>query len=121
MNPRLLLHLEGATVLAISVLFYRWSDGGWWQFGLLFLVPDISMVGYLANPRVGAAVYNLVHTYGGPLALYAYAIGTHNTQLVQLAFIWTAHIGFDRMLGFGLKYPTRFKDTHLNAERHGLQ
>ena len=79
------------------------------------------MVGYLANPRVGAAVYNLVHTYGGPLALYAYAIGTHNTQLVQLALIWTAHIGFDRMLGFGLKYPTRFKDTHLNAERHGLQ
>ena len=91
--------------------------GGWWQFGLLFLLPDISMIGCAANPRAGAATYNAVHTYLGPLVLYGCAIGTHNTQMVQLALIWSAHIGVDRMLGYGLKYPSRFKDTHLDVAR----
>jgi hypothetical protein len=65
MNPRPLLHLEGAAVLIVSLLSYHWSQGSWLQLALLFLVPDLSMLGYAANIRVGAIAYNAVHTYVG--------------------------------------------------------
>jgi hypothetical protein len=121
MNPRLLLHLEGAFVCAFSLFAYNWNHGGWLQFVLLFLVPDLSMIGYVANARVGAIVYNAVHTYVGPLILAGYSLWAgHHTPLL-LALIWFAHIGFDRLLGFGLKYSTRFKDTHLDPERHTIR
>jgi hypothetical protein len=83
-----------------------------------FFMPDVSMVGYLANAQIGAAVYNAVHTYLGPLLLGAYSVSTDHRTPLLLALIWVAHIGLDRMLGFGLKYPTEFKDTHLSARRH---
>lgn len=118
LNPRPLLHLEGATVFILALFAYHWSHGGWGWFALLFLAPDLSMIGYLANARVGAGVYNAIHTYAGPLALAGYAIGTNNHQVLLLGLIWIGHIGMDRMLGYGLKYPTRFKDTHLAAEHH---
>lgn len=117
-SPRLLLKLEGAAVLLFSVLAYRWHHGSWILFAVLFLVPDVSMLGYVANSRVGAARYNSVHTYLGPLLLGCYAVPTAHLMLLQVCLIWTAHIGFDRFLGFGLKYPTQFKDTHLDPERH---
>ena len=116
MTPRPLLHLEGATVLLVSLLAYHWSNGSWLQFALLFLLPDMSMLGYLANPRIGSITYNAVHTYVGPVAMASYFCAHH--ALFSLSLIWIAHIGFDRMLGYGLKYPTRFKDTHLNPARH---
>ena len=97
---------------------YRWNHGSWLQFSLLFLTPDISMLGYLANERVGAWVYNAIHTYAGPLILAGSALWTNHHALLLWALIWFAHIGFDRMLGFGLKYPTGFKHTHLSQERH---
>ena len=111
MNPRSLLRLEGAAVLIVSLLFYHWSKGSWLQFALLFLLPDLSMLGYAAGIRVGAITYNVVHTYVGPLVLAAYSFGSNRPAIVSLSLIWIAHIGFDRMLGFGLKYPTRFNDT----------
>lgn len=120
-NPRPLLHLEGAAVFALSLLTYHWIQGSWLQFALLFLVPDLSILGYAAHARVGATAYNLVHSYVAPLALAAYSFGSNHTAILSLALIWTAHIGLDRMLGFGLKYPTRFKDTHLNPDRHTLE
>ena len=81
-------------------------------------MPDVSMVGYLANARIGAAVYNAVHTYLLPLLLGVYSVSTDHRTPLLLALIWLAHIGLDRMLGFGLKCPTEFKDTHLSARRH---
>lgn len=120
MNPRPLLRLEGAAVLIVSLLFYHWGHGGWLQFALLILLPDLSMLGFAANVRVGAITYNAVHTYVGPLVLAAYSFGSHRPAVVSLSLIWIAHIGFDRMIGAGLKYPTRFKDTHLNPDRHTL-
>jgi Domain of unknown function (DUF4260) len=120
MNPRPLLHLEGAAVLIVSLLSYHWSRGSWLQFALLFLLPDLSMIGYVANIRVGAITYNALHTYVGPLVLAGYAFGSNRAAIVSLSLIWIAHIGLDRMLGFGLKYPTRFNDTHLNPDRHTL-
>ena len=120
MNPRLLLQLEGAAVLIVSLIFFHWSQGSWLQFVLLFLLPDLSMLGYAANTKMGAITYNVVHTYVGPLVLAGYSFGSNRPAIVSLSLIWIAHIGFDRMLGFGLKYPTRFNDTHLNPDRYRL-
>lgn len=108
-----LLRLEGASVLGLSIFFYHQNHASWILFAVLFLSPDLFMLGYLVNPQIGAAVYNSVHTLFGPGVLIAIAILASKWQLLPFALIWTAHIGFDRMLGYGLKYPTRFKDTHL--------
>jgi hypothetical protein len=79
------------------------------------------MIGYAVSVRLGAKTYNAVHTYVGPLLSAAYAFGLDHQTGLKLSLIWIAHIGLDRMFGFGLKYPTRFKDTHLNPERHLLR
>ena len=121
MTPRPLLHLEGAAVLVVSLFVYHWIQASWFQFALLFLVPDISMLGYAANVRVGAISYNAVHCCAAPLILAACSFGTNHPAILSLSIIWIAHIGFDRMLGYGLKYPTRFKDTHLIPNRHALE
>ena len=71
------------------------------------------MLGYMVNARLGAALYNLAHTEVLPLLLGAAAIFQNWRQALLFTIIWLAHIGFDRLLGYGLKYPTFFKDTHL--------
>lgn len=79
----------------------------------MLLVPDLSLLVYLAGVKVGAPIYDVVHTLTAPLVLIGYSIFTVHFWLLPYGLIWTAHIGLDRMLGFGLKYPTRFNDTHL--------
>ena len=111
--PKLLLHIEGATILAVSALLYGQSGGRWLLFALLILVPDLSMMGYLAGNSIGAIVYNVVHSYPLPAALAVYGWLSGNPLALQLALIWFAHIGGDRLVGYGLKYPSAFKDTHL--------
>jgi hypothetical protein len=112
-HPRWILRLEGAAILAASSFFYARGHFGWWLFALLFLAPDLFMLGYLVNVRVGAISYNLVHTLVGPLVLLLVARLATAPHLVPCGLIWLAHLGFDRMLGYGLKYPTEFRDTHL--------
>ena len=112
-KPAVLLRVEGAVALGVSILLYSESHTSWILFAVLFLSPDLFMLGYLVNTRFGAAVYNFVHTLCAPGILIVIAILTSRQQLLPFAFIWTAHIGLDRMLGAGLKYPTRFNDTHL--------
>jgi len=112
-RPALLLRIEGAFLLATSFVCYRESHASWIVFVALLLVPDLSMAGYLAGIRTGALLYNLIHTLTGPLVLIGYSIFTAHFSLLPYGLIWTAHIGLDRMLGYGLKYATRFNDTHL--------
>lgn len=112
-TPGLLLRVEGAVVLTVSSTAYHELCGNWIFFFLLFLWPDLFMLGYVMNVRVGAALYNLVHAYTWPLLLGVAAMFEHWHNALLFALIWTAHIGLDRMLGYGLKYPTSFKDTHL--------
>jgi Domain of unknown function (DUF4260) len=82
-------------------------------FVVLLLMPDLAMLGYLRGTRSGTISYNLVHTLIGPLLMIGYAFLGQSPWLLPYGLIWTSHIGLDRMLGFGLKYPTRFNDTHL--------
>jgi hypothetical protein len=112
-KPRWLLHLEGAMILALSIYFYAAGHYRWWLFAALLLMPDLFMLGYLKNAIWGSAVYNAVHTLTGPLLLVAGAYLFTKPAGISYALIWFAHIGMDRALGYGLKYPTLFKDTHL--------
>lgn len=110
---RTTLRLEGAALLLCALVAYQQVGAGWGAFALLVLVPDLSMLGYLRGPRAGALLYNAAHSTIGPAALIA--LGALAAQPVALAvgLVWLAHIGFDRLLGYGLKYGTAFGDTHL--------
>jgi hypothetical protein len=108
------LRLEGLAVVAVSAALYAHTGASWWLFAALWLVPDLSMLGYLANSRLGAVCYNAVHTYLAPLMLAAIAILLHKNTLLPYAFLWCNHIGVDRSLGYGLKYPAGFGFTHLS-------
>jgi hypothetical protein len=111
-NVRLLLRLEGAA-FAAAVAFYAQAGFSWPAFALFFLAPDLAMLAYLAGPRAGAIAYNLAHTYvlAAALTLAGFFAGAPIAAAGGL--IWIAHIGFDRALGYGLKYSSAFGDTHL--------
>lgn len=111
--PNALLRLEGAAGLVGSIALYSTFGGELLPFLVLILAPDLSAVGYLANTRIGALTYNIVHTYVLPGALLALGLLTNMPVVSQIACIWFAHISMDRIFGFGLKYPTAFKDTHM--------
>jgi hypothetical protein len=110
---RVLLRLEGLAVFLVSVGIYSQYGASWWLFAGVFLLPDVTMAGYLVNERVGAWAYNVAHTYVTPLLVAGAAFGFRASLLGSITLIWIAHIGLDRTLGFGLKRPTGFKDTHL--------
>ena len=114
-QPLVLLRLEGAAVLAAATALYQQTGASWWLYAGLFLAPDLSFAGYLGGPRVGAIIYNAVHTILGPLALASYGVFAHIPLLIQIALIWLAHIGFDHLLGYGLKYNDGFAFTHLGT------
>jgi hypothetical protein len=79
-----------------------------------FLVPEVSKVGYFFGKKIGALFYNSAHTYLIPFLLGLVVYFADLQSVTPIAMIWIAHIGFDRLLGYGLKYETDFKDTHLS-------
>jgi len=107
------LKLEGFTVLGLSILLYASFGSGWLLFAALILLPDLFMLGYLAGPNVGATTYNIAHSYPLPAVLLVTGLLTSTTLVLSIGLIWFAHIGLDRMLGYGLKYHDAFKHTHL--------
>lgn len=109
-----LLRLEALAVLGLSIAAYAWLGLSWWLFAALILAPDLALLGYLRGPRAGAWLYDLAHTYIVPtlLALAGYVLSS--PLLMGLAAIWAAHIGLDRMVGYGLKFPTDARDNHLS-------
>jgi hypothetical protein len=110
---RTVLRLEGAAAFAAAMALYAHAGFPWLAFVIFFLAPDLAMLAYLIGPKAGALAYNLVHTYGLPLPLALAGFAFGSTVASAVALIWIAHIGFDRMLGYGLKYASGFGDTHL--------
>jgi hypothetical protein len=110
-----LLRLEGLLEFVVAIALYAHLGGNGWVFAALLLTPDIAMLGYLRDARVGAFTYNLAHTTTFPLALGIVAFFFGTSSLVLLALIWLAHIGMDRAIGYGLKDPSSFKSTHLGG------
>lgn len=122
---RVWLRLEGFSVLLLAIAVYGYQHASWLLFAILFLAPDLSMLGYLAGARIGAVLYNSVHSY--ILSLTILLIALHHPTMLPYALIWLAHIGIDRTLGYGLKYASSFGHTHLGwigkqkMEENGLR
>lgn len=114
LSPKVLLRAEGLAVLVGAAVAYHAVHASWIFFAVLFLAPDLAMIGYAFGLKVGAVSYNAAHSYIGPLLLGLVAYLAQAPGVYAYALMWTAHIGFDRLLGYGLKYETAFKDTHLN-------
>jgi hypothetical protein len=117
----LLLRLEGLALAAISAVLYARTGASWWLFAALWIVPDLSMLGYLVSPCWGARCYNAIHTTITPMTLAFAALLLHSGSLLPYALIWLNHIGVDRLLGYGLKYPAGFGWTHLRKQGRAAQ
>jgi hypothetical protein len=107
------LRIEGLAVAGGALALYFHFGYGWVLLVVLVLAPDLAMLGYLAGPRIGAFAYDLAHTEVWPIALAVAGVLAGRRVPIEVALVWLVHIGVDRLLGYGLKYPTAFKDTHL--------
>tara|TARA_R110002073_G_scaffold165313_1_gene322028 strand:- start:15 stop:362 length:348 start_codon:yes stop_codon:yes gene_type:complete len=109
------LRAEGAAIFLAALWAFQMSGASWWLFAALILAPDLAMLGYLAGPRIGAICYNLIHSYTPVLAIGAILYALGSPLALPLTAILVAHIGIDRAMGYGLKYTSGFKDTHLGV------
>jgi hypothetical protein len=112
-NPVTLQRLEGFVLFTAGLYAWFALGGSWWLLLLLLFTPDASMLGYAANPKLGAGVYNLVHSYLLPAFALALGLWLNVPVLIFAGVLVLTHIGLDRMLGYGLKFDSGFKDTHL--------
>lgn len=108
-----LLRLEELALALLAIFAFAGTGLSWWWFVGLLLAPDLSALGYLAGPRVGAFTYNLVHHRGLAVLLFMFAIPMGSLSLQVAGIILFAHSSFDRALGYGLKFPDSFTNTHL--------
>jgi hypothetical protein len=111
--PRIVLRVEAATILASTIWAFSKTRLSWWYFAAGLFLPDLGMAGYLSDTKLGAIFYNSAHTETPPILLLCAGYAQRNNVLSGAALIWLAHIGLDRMLGYGLKYETGFGHTHL--------
>jgi len=112
-TPRRWLRLEAATLLAGALLAYPATGQPWWLVPAAILLPDVVMAGYLGGTRLGAWCYNLAHATPLPALLIGLGWWQHQPLVLALGLIWLAHVGLDRLLGYGLKYDDDFQHTHL--------
>lgn len=110
---RNIIRLEGLAVFIAAIYLFYLTKGTFLLFFILFLTPDISLLGYLKDKKVGALTYNFVHNYLVALILIAGGIFSHNNILLHFGIILLAHVAIDRFFGFGLKYTEDFKATHI--------
>jgi hypothetical protein len=106
LRPATLLRLEGAVILAVALLCYRQLGVNWLLFALLLLFPDLGALGYLGGGRLGVACYNATHTLSVPAILLLLGLLSGGALATAIATIWFAHIGMDRLVGYGLKEAT---------------
>ena len=112
-KPKLWLRLDGLVLFAATILLFAGQHQKWWIYPLLLLVPDIFMLGYLKDSKIGALLYNIGHSYFVPTFVIYSGWYRHHPLTIAIGLIWLGHVGWDRFFGYGLKYDTRFKDTHL--------
>jgi Domain of unknown function (DUF4260) len=111
--PRRWLRLEGATLVVGALIAFSTTHQAWWLVPLTILVPDFLAAGYLRGMRIGASVYNLAHATPLPALMIGLAWWRAAPIVLALGLVWLAHIGVDRVLGYGLKYNDGFQHTHL--------
>lgn len=114
-KPRWFLRLDGLVLVVATVVLFAAQHQRWWLYLALFLVPDLSMVGYLKDPILGALLYNVGHSYLAPAVTIFVGRRADSPLPVAVGLIWLGHIGWDRLLGYGLKYDNGFTSTHLGS------
>lgn len=107
------LRAEGVSALAGGAAAWVALGAPWPWFVVLLLAPDLSMAGYLGGPHSGAIAYNVAHNWATGGLVIGLGLALSVPGLVLAGLILVAHTGIDRVLGYGLKYPTGFQDTHL--------
>lgn len=112
---KLTLKLEELAMLGLGVFAFNQLDFAWWWFLVLILTPDIGMFGYLVNSKIGALVYNIFHHKGLAILIYFSGIYLANDVVQLIGIILFSHAALDRFFGYGLKYASSFKDTHLGS------
>jgi hypothetical protein len=110
---RPLLRLEGLAILVAGLIAYDRLGGDWLWLVPALLLPDLSAIGYLAGPSVGSLVYNLVHNWALGLAVLGAGLLWAIPWVALAGVVLTAHVGMDRLAGYGLKHPSGFRDTHM--------
>lgn len=110
---RALIKVEELFLFALSIFLFGQLDYAWWWYLVLFLAPDVGMLGYLASPAVGAITYNVLHHKGIAVTLYVLGAFVGNPLLQFSGLIILGHSSLDRVLGYGLKYSDAFTHTHL--------
>lgn len=113
MTNKQIVHIEYGIAFVFSFYIYTILDFPIWMFLVFLLVPDITMIGYAVNNKVGATVYNIGHSFILPLVLIFCSTFFAIDLLLLLSIIWISHIFMDRCFGYGLKYPDEFKHTHI--------
>jgi hypothetical protein len=113
------LRAEGVATFVAGLAGFLYLGLPWWGFVLLLIVPDVSMVGYLRGPRLGAIVYNVAHDLASGVAIAGLGLTIGSVPVAAAGAILVAHSGMDRLMGYGLKLPSSFKDTHLGRIGHG--
>lgn len=109
------LKLEEATLFLLCIFLFSLLNFDWWWFPVLLLVPDIGMIGYAIDSKIGAFSYNILHNRVVASLVAMYSLTSDNQYWQLVAIILLAHISLDRALGFGLKYKDSFNNTHLGV------
>ena len=115
--PRRWLRVEGGTLVAAALVGFGTTGRSWWLVPLLVLIPDLSMAGFLVGTRAGARAYNVAHATSLPAVVAALGWWQDRSLVLAVGLIWLAHIGVDRVVGYGLKYDDHFGHTHLGSSR----
>lgn len=108
-----LIRLEELAMFGLALYLNSFLPFDGWIFWALFLAPDLSMLGYLINTKLGAIAYNLAHHKGIAIALYLTGFYLIIPELTLAGVVLFGHSSFDRMVGYGLKFEDNFKHTHL--------
>ncbi|HEY8400835.1 MAG TPA: DUF4260 domain-containing protein [Cytophagaceae bacterium] len=108
-----LLKLEELAMFMVSYILTIVLGYSWWLFWALLLLPDVSMLGYLINTRIGAYLYNLFHHKGVAIIVALSGYYLSSDGLLLAGIILFGHSAMDRVFGYGLKHIDNFKNTHL--------
>ncbi len=108
-----ILRLEELAQFLFSIYLFNQVNIAWWWFPALILAPDISMIGYLINTKIGAYLYNFAHHKAVAIIIYLIGIYVSNITIQFVGIILFAHASMDRIFGYGLKYNDSFNNTHL--------
>lgn len=108
-----LLKMEELGQFLLSIILFSQTEYSWWVFPVCLLLPDLSMIGYLFNPKIGATIYNFFHHKLVAVLVFFIGFWLDNSLITLAGIILFGHSAMDRIFGYGLKFNDDFKNTHL--------